>query len=281
MSTPFSLFNGVWRPIETVHKTPIYYKFKSFDEFHLQLLLDNIIYFQNPRKFNDIDDCQIVLPYHLLSFEEFKSVAQRHRLDPEAIGMTDAQFMEYVRSVYVYITTQGESYGRKIAEEQSEKFGIYCLSANWDNTTLWDRYADHGKGFCIGFHANKIFDYLSKSGLRAWGEIVNYSDEPLSIDLVSEEVNIRTWGKLFSTKSTFWQPENEFRLIRYGLEETERPVKLEDGIIASITLGPNSSKTETDLLQIVNDRVSRGLLTHPRLYIVRSTGGGLTREEIY
>ena len=53
----------------------------------------------------------------------------------------------------------------------NKRFGVLSLTAIRDNVTMWDYYANHNKGFCIGFHSIAL---CKTSNLFGGGGIMNY-----------------------------------------------------------------------------------------------------------
>jgi len=100
--------------------------------------------------------------------------------------------------------------------EQLYKSGIYSLSKNYNNETLWALYADSHKGFVIEYDLTILTsDFNFNPNIPLVYEIdVDYKNEPsksnLLLSSLKKEFNITP---LIGTKSKPWKVENEFRLV--------------------------------------------------------------------
>jgi len=100
--------------------------------------------------------------------------------------------------------------------EQLYKSGIYSLSKNYDNETLWALYADSHKGFVIEYDLTSLIsDFNFNANIPLAYEVdVEYRNEPAKSNLLlsslKKEFNITP---LIGTKSKPWKVENEFRLV--------------------------------------------------------------------
>ncbi|WP_313375640.1 DUF2971 domain-containing protein [Chishuiella sp.] len=44
-------------------------------------------------------------------------------------------------------------------EEYYDHDGILSLTEDWNNDEMWNKYADNGKGICIGYNTRKCLDF--------------------------------------------------------------------------------------------------------------------------
>ena len=92
--------------------------------------------------------------------------------------------------------------------------GYLSLSATEKNILMWSHYAQNHEGYIIGFNAeHEYFDY----GL----EKMNYTDKRPYLDPTQS----RQDASLFTTKSTDWSYEQEYRKSHEFVER----IQLEDG----------------------------------------------------
>ncbi len=109
----------------------------------------------------------------------------------------------------------------RIVEGQMNTFGILSLTKVPDSFDMWSRYADGHKGFLIELKNdfNKHSCMLSKEGKCYPVRQVTYVDEyAINID---DLINDKGWvsyetinEKMFFTKTSRWQFEEEYRMVR-------------------------------------------------------------------
>jgi len=88
------------------------------------------------------------------------------------------------------------------------KFGVICLTNEFQNHLMWSHYATDHQGFCIGFDKSIV---KSIEGVM-WHENVNYLDEIPVFRYFYDNENEFPKKVLFS-KLRDWQYEKEFRII--------------------------------------------------------------------
>jgi hypothetical protein len=132
------------------------------------------------------------------------------------------------------------------------RYRILSLSALADSAALWARYANGGKGVCLGFStANTLF---------GGAEAVKYTDAGILDDLPvgASELELR----LLLTKSAKWREECEYRVVTSadGLRVPEMAptvcnmVSLPPGSLRRVTLGSHMSDGQK---RVVKDIVGR------------------------
>lgn len=139
------------------------YKYYSYDEHSLAMLVNKELWASHPSRFND-------------PFDSAFSVANEH-----------------------------------LAHYMQQK-AICCFSGDHKNILMWSHYSDKHTGFCVGFNKKK----LKQTGLLA--EVTYEANFPvLNMENLntkeSDNVRPKERVKLFATKYTDWEYENEFRLI--------------------------------------------------------------------
>jgi hypothetical protein len=97
-----------------------------------------------------------------------------------------------------------------------DRYGIFSLSADRDNTLMWSHYACDHKGICIGFNTTmlgfackSLFDRsLAKVGLLE----VKYVREIPKI-YPKSQLDVEFFKDIFRFKADNWKYEKEYRLI--------------------------------------------------------------------
>lgn len=145
-----------------------------------------------------------------------------------------------------------------MAMESREKMGICSLSANKNDSYMWEKYADKSSGYCIEYD---IENYeLSKSIFPVIYEddrqtnivltLVNNFIGQLIISFSNGQMQADTsqYLRLFITKYIKWEYQNEWRILGNAGDKPKSPK------ISKIIIGKNapSEKTKT-LIQLCKD----------------------------
>lgn len=280
INQPFHKFGGLWRPTETQSVIASYFKYKNIEDPHaMRILSGNEIYFQNPLNFQDHEDCQIVLRYSQLSRREMRIIAGRNRYVSDGAKMSNIEFEEYFKRHFAEIKRQGIVGDRRLTQYEANKIGVFCMTPQPDNSYMWNEYAHNRTGFCVELDATKLFAFITSLRQGIYPECVIYSDRQPLIDLTSD--TNENWDKLLCTKKTFFAPEEECRLILYGILQAGRAIILEDGILRSVTLGQNmGTETRQKIKEILSERLRTGLPTRILLYEAYSEADVIMRKEV-
>lgn len=134
-------------------------------------------------------------------------------------------------------------------------FGIISLSKTWSNIPMWSYYANSHKGFCIGFHEEKIRDarIFGKAGDVTYKD--NFPEIKPTANKNLQEALENSFNKQF-VKSKAWEGEEEYRLLKNFFptaptSSKERVFKINHDTIAEVILGINSTKeTKREIFEI-------------------------------
>lgn len=215
----------------------ILYKYRCWGEgfpYHQKLILENELFFSAPAKFNDPFDVSIPFRFDLLCVDE----KERYCLDlanqfyPNlSLTKRKLKALEIGESS---LFNDGSSL--RALEEIRNNVGIVSLSKNRSNILMWSHYANSHKGICIGFNAKKL---LNEVQCRL--DEVSYSEDyPILKYILPQHEEVT---KLLVTKSSFWQYEEEYRLIKANFPNKE--IKLSYEVFEEVILGcqmPNDEK---------------------------------------
>jgi len=117
-------------------------------------------------------------------------------------------------------------------EEIDSKLGILSMTEFNNSCVMWDYYANHGTGFCVGFDTHLLFP-LMRAGAR-----VHYYDK-LPMILIEEDSMVQVWKQLFC-KELKWQFEQEYRTRIYngnGLNLAQRLIQVPKECIVEVIFG--------------------------------------------
>lgn len=218
----------------------IVYKYRNWvDDTHKAVLLKNQLWLSSPKDFNDPFDCKIPINYKALTQEEIPVYAQQtvQRLERQILARGLDPKDEYNNRVH-RLQNDIETYQKQKEQINTESldrdFGVLSLSERWNSLLMWSHYADNHRGYCIGFHEEK----LRESNIFGVGGQVRYpesKDYPLIHPF--EEYEMDSWVTMSHTKSIEWEYEKEYRLTRIIRPGEGRLRTVEDGFIAEVVLG--------------------------------------------
>ena len=187
-----------------MNRSLILYKYRSFGEYADKIILNSELYFASHTSFNDPFDCNLALrEVNSYTDEEFEKYCEINRL-------TDKNKKEYLEGL------------RKEFISSRAKVGILSMNYNYENILMWSHYAKNHEGLCFGFYAT-LFE--NKKSFKE----VNYpksNEYKLISFLNSDPLALEDTMRMFSTKSEFWEYEEEVRFFDFkngvGLRKFEK-----------------------------------------------------------
>ena len=230
----------------------ILYKYRNWtNDFNKNILLKNELYLSSPKDFNDPFDCRIPDNYFLLDTPDkidqyINGVVERHM---QLLISRDLNIVDEKKRMKEKLSDLGtiQLENEKVTfDSQDERLGILCLSERWDSILMWSHYADLHKGYCVGFHENK----LRESGLFGKGGPVIYSTDFPLLSPLDRNIEKKSFLETHS-KAEDWAYEKEYRLMKLFYpelpHESDRIIKIPDDFFAEVIIGlatPNSAKLE-------------------------------------
>jgi hypothetical protein len=170
------------------------YKYKPLNEYTMDIIVSDNIYYPKPARFND--------PFDTKCFFRNTSEIVNSSRGKEIFGDDDiAAFRKNNRL-------------NDIQAFQSElaKFGVLSLAASPQNTLMWSHYANDHKGICIGFERSPE-NILGKK-LNTSKVDYRKSYPSLSLKIFSDkELLNKSQHRVLHTKSMQWEYEDEWRVI--------------------------------------------------------------------
>jgi hypothetical protein len=227
----------------------IVYKYRSWDDYkHKRILKDNEIYFSSAQDFNDPYDCRIPQNFSLLSKEEIYqyisdlAVSQYSSIEKRGIDLK--QIIYNLEKRFSDIENIQKERDKLEFEDFDKYYGILSLSCRWNSVLLWSHYANRHEGFCIGFHEEKLRNFLLPNAVGAGR--VNYSKnfpelKPRVIMNPDDKEIIKMRFTKTYAKSLDWSHEKEYRIfINYfpKVPDTcDRIIHFSDDIISEVIIG--------------------------------------------
>jgi hypothetical protein len=219
-----------------------FYKYQPIDDYLLENLKHNQLYFNDPDKYNDPFDSKIY-GYEKYTEEEWvKGCMEAHT------GISK----ERAEDALKYNIEEGILYreGNLVISKKNLAPLACCFSLEPDNILMWSHYANHHKGICICFKANhrpltEGFKHTTKYGLTVNSlniplfEVKYNKDKPRSVDILemSRNHDIEPFLDFLLTKSPCWGYEKEYRLIAEDINNIRKFKKEElEGIIFGLRI---------------------------------------------
>ena len=126
-------------------------------------------------------------------------------------------------------------------DEYYQHQGILSLTENHNNDFMWDKYADKGKGFCIGYNTKILFNYLGMGGA------VEYVDElPDVLPEPFMETFTATRNRVFF-KHKKWIEEEEYRASKFfpiKASIDDRQIKIPENAFNKVIIGRSMSEAD-------------------------------------
>lgn len=248
------------------------YKFRSFNDYGLRLLIDREVYFASPEELNDPLDGQMSL-----------ADAVKRLIDDEADPSTKDQL---IRLAGIPMPVGGSEYRDtpilEAIDISTKISSILSFSKSPCDPLMWSHYSDAHRGFCVGFFRTSLFESVKADFEKGGGLVItspiNYRTHPSPPSQIKEiATNLRNAmvnkpsaqdfeqfkiqimnkvGALVQTKLTEkdarWGYEMETRFI---LNRTHGPVAFNPSDVRQIIFGLKTSKE--------NCRTVRNILRGP------------------
>ncbi|MBN8688544.1 MAG: DUF2971 domain-containing protein [Chitinophagales bacterium] len=240
------------------------YKYRTWNapndenKFGQRLLTHNQVYFASPDEFNDPFDGALPFRYkesEMTPDNIFRKLREMTIRSNPHLPESEIQQICYTRqSTGVFENGQywKENYPY-FKNNINTRFGILSLSQKRDDILMWSHYADSHRGYCVGL--DKVLLYERCQGVLGR---VNYSDEFPEIGLFDE--NPFSLTILTTTKSTKWEYEDEYRIVR--IDGAKQVINLPNEAILEIILGCNMP--EADKVEIHS--IAKKKFPHARVY---------------
>jgi len=215
------------------------YKYRVANEYSFTEIMQNKVYYSDPRRLNDPFDCSPVvlvdselndlenicfqLMYLTYTKKNYNSeLAEKSALDEiteiryRASEYGDRQKDSEAKKEYIYALERG------IIDNLIHTKGVLCLAQKWDCPLMWSHYADQHKGVCIEYDTSatkfgvpvKVI-YSGERGIKTsdlYKWLINNDKDALE----------RVRNGYFYRKARQWKYEKEWRLVnkKNGLDES-------------------------------------------------------------
>lgn len=188
------------------NRPPIFFKYYPVGEWLPGLLSGKALKFSDRGSFNDPFDSRPTLKV------DFSDIAYRTRIEQYLIN--DGWSAQARKLKFKELDKKTEPFELEgPTSHLLDSTGLLCLGSEWTNMLLWSHYANHHRGFCIGFHSNiDVFQVAFP---------VHYGDN-FPIIVRPHDDDDATLRKSFLIKQRCWEYENEWRIIKRKLSVIEQ-----------------------------------------------------------
>lgn len=187
----------------------ILYKYTKIDQYFYSLLINNEIWFSDPRNFNDPYDCNLIYDTKVKEDElkKFLFAINKKEAIIKLIGraLTDKEIEQRAKSL-----NEGEikKLLSSVRDKEVSEIGMSCFSEVRDNLLMWSHYANKHTGTCLEFNFSNDLDFLTIP-LK-----VEYPTNFPKTSFIKEQDKIKKYKFMFGTKSRDWEYEKEVRVIK-------------------------------------------------------------------
>lgn len=231
------------------------YKYRSFNEYTLQLFTKNI-YYSKPIDFNDPLDCKpeidiggvegsslerLCLTMLTEEFDKDRANKLMNEIKHNSSQYGDYRIDPHARTAY----NDGMiTWIRNILYKEMGAYGVLSLAKKWNCPLMWSHYADNHKGLCFEYdttkHVFKNIDAVNYCGSRS----INVSDliewKLNNSDLAKQRI-INTY---FYSKAPDWKYEHEWRDICKTQGNLPAPV-----VISAVYFGMRCDNTILNMIE--------------------------------
>mgnify|MGYP006347233241 CR=1 FL=1 len=232
--------------LDDIELPSVVYKYRSWsDDNHKRFITEKEVYMASARSFEDQLDCKNPTRFDLLSDKqiyEYYLWSSQEKENPNFSRQQHRKFARYwAKHSPEKKKKKVQEWMDKSIEEYYEHDGILSLTENCNNDLMWEKYADNGKGFCIGYNSHEMFKHIGGGGK------VEYVDTlpiilPEPFMHFAEALRNRVYSKVKS-----WSFEEEYRTKKFWLNPAtikDRQIKLPKEAFNRIILGKNMSEND-------------------------------------
>lgn len=223
------------------------YKHTRVDERQLVFNIFNNcqLKFSKPIDFNDPYDC------HFENNINFKGLTRKNFNKEHNLKIRTDEWEETKEKYKMTLTKLIKK--NYLNDIRNKYFTVACFNNNPLNILMWSHYADNHKGFLIEFK-------FPKKDLGRLPIPVEYTNEypivslPYSYHAFNQnlDLQIENTRKIFYTKSSDWNYENEYRLINIKDELALFPANLISSVIFGTNTPPSIKQTLNEIIKNFN-----------------------------
>lgn len=199
--------------MDTISKKGLIYKYMSFNQNTLSLLINNEFWLGPPDKLNDPFEGDFLVKninkfHNELFIRKLYKLKKKDKIDNflyetnvnEAINSE----IKFSNALYSYINSKIK-----------EKYGVTCFSLTPTNIQMWSHYADAHKGLCLIFDENAMLNSIYSRKYNIHYKKVTYEKKLPVIEIIDKanNIDIADDDEFLFCKLNEWKKEQEVRLL--------------------------------------------------------------------
>jgi hypothetical protein len=208
------------------------FKYRPINQFSLDIIANERIYFPVPESFNDPFDTKC-------SFKKKSTIIQStdvKKIKNAFPGEGPGDILAYTKKD---LTEEIDNFEQKL-----KNYGVLSLAENAKDILMWSHYSENHKGLCIEFERNESNELGDKTKTKNVNYTKNYPSLSPKALLSTEDIESSLIRVLY-TKSEHWSYEKEWRMfVPKGNKVYPIP-----GIIKSVTFGVRASDMDIDIVR--------------------------------
>jgi Protein of unknown function (DUF2971) len=215
------------------------------------LLLTPKLWFSAPASFNDPMDCKPGFTFEGGTpqlHEEFRRtvILRKIREDhPNILGdQIGALIPEYTNQYSHFNESLCRLGHTLLSKDFRNNVGVLCLSECERDPVMFNHYGDGHRGMCLKFRSLNFFAHAEPVQYGMDYPVVNYFDDANKV---------KQFGKIFLAKYLGWKYEQEWRIVNFEQDPTQRltsyPTELLEGVIFGYLMPQHDRDYATDLLR--------------------------------
>lgn len=219
-----------------VEHPQVLYKYRDWDNpEHKKVLTDCTLYLASPRDFEDKKDCNVPEKYPSRRMELYRLFMVKSKEEhPTWHKEAHRNFASFwcIHSPLAH-PHELKQLKKELDEEFNNQYGVLCMTTNCQNDEMWEKYANGGKGFCVGYDSRILFNYVGGGGF------VKYVEKLPVIDFARDDYDVQYVKQTFF-KEQKWAFEQEYRLHKmwnHNATIEQRKLYLPKECIVEIILG--------------------------------------------
>lgn len=176
------------------------YKYREDNEYTEKIIIDKVLWFEHPNKFNDPFDCWMNI--QSVDYEGISNIIAGAQMPNVLRNLCKQGMPLYTKEMH-----------KNGIDEVFNRMGICCFSKNCNQILMWSHYADYHKGICLQFDILKDPSFFNVS------LPVTYVDVMPEFHYPTDFINML--DKTIKPKSNLWEYEEEVRVVKTNKEIKE------------------------------------------------------------
>lgn len=210
------------------------FKYCSFNKNTITNLVNNTLWFSEPRSFNDPFDCRYTIDTDAIDSEVRDFYLKKFLLKNPTLTEKNFLYDQPTKSVFLQ-DLESHHFSNSM-----NKHGICCFSEKYNNRLMWAHYSDNARGICLIFDSLIIpkDDYykFSKSKVKYIDGLTKKFYDGSSYFEVTD---------ILYTKNIMWKYEDEIREgILFEESNPNRAIPYDPRTLVGIILGAKMSEND-------------------------------------